>query len=152
MHMETLLNRGYHRACMVVEAPDAKHPIQLTNRIAIIEPPAKERYMEFRKNVTEQGVTLQFQFPHAPWSLEYFERLQDLLKQREYRFKVWPVGPKDKFLPDIDQFIVVYLEQDLEHAIILTKLVLLEIFKLNPSDIALVWFADISPSEEKIGF
>lgn len=65
-HMETLLYRGYDRGFMVVEAPDAKRSMQLTNRIMIIEAPATERYMEFTKLITEKGVTLQFQFPRAP--------------------------------------------------------------------------------------
>src|SRR5215813_7045997 len=77
MHMEALLYRGYDRGFMVVEAPDAKRSMQLTNRRllrnplrhhfwavesflkqVVIEAPATERYMEFTKNITENGVNL----------------------------------------------------------------------------------------------
>jgi hypothetical protein len=152
-YLETLLYRGYDRAIMMVEAPDQKRSEQFANRIAIIESPARERYMQFTKHITEKGATFQLQFARAPWSAECYQSLQELLKQREYHFEIWPVRPEDKFGPGIDEFIVVYLQQDLELAIRLTKLILLEVFKLEPSDTALVWFLNISPNKhEKVGF
>ena len=108
--------------------------------------------MQFTKHITDKGVTLQLQFARAPCSAEYYPKLQDLLKQREYYFDIWPVRPEDKFAPEIDEFIVVNLEQDLERAVRLTKLILLEIFKLNPGDNASVWFGNIGSSKRKIGF
>jgi hypothetical protein len=152
-HLETLLYRGYDRAAMMVEAPDAKRLMQFANSLFIVEAPATERYMQFTKCITDTGVTIQLQFPRAPWSLQYYDEVQELLKQGEYYYKIWPVRPEDKFAPEIDQFIVVYLERDLQQAIILTKLILLEIFKLKPSDTALVWFGNVSADKnKKIGF
>jgi hypothetical protein len=127
--------------------------ILLVAALFIIESPAKERYMQFTKHITEKGVTFQLQFARAPWSAELYQPLQELLKQREYHFEIWPVRPEDKFDPGIDQFIVVYLQQNLELAVRLTKLILLEVFKLEPSDTALVWFLNISPNKnERVGF
>lgn len=155
-YIETLLFYGYDRAFMMVEAPSGKQPWRFGkwfgNLTVLYEAPARTHFMQFTKHITESGVILQLQFAHAPWSARYYQPLQDLLKQREYYFDIWPVRPEDKFGPEIDEFIVIALEQDVQRAIILIKLILLDIFKLNPSDNASVWFGNIGSSKRKIGF
>jgi hypothetical protein len=133
-YLEALLYKGFDRAMMFVTAPDGKHS------------------MQFTKYLMDHGVVIQFQFPRAPWSTRYYEPLQRLLKERHYYFQIWPVGPQDKFDPEIDQFIVVSLEQSLEHAEALVKLVLLEIFKLDPSDNVMVWLVNKRVGNRKTGF
>jgi|SRR5215213_1238919 len=152
-YIETLLYQGYDRAFMMVEARGPKRPLQFGNLTFTYEAPATTHFMQFTKCITENGVTLQLQFARAPWSLEYYDQLQELLKQREYYYDLWPVRPGDKFSPEIDQFIVVSLGQDVEHSAVLTKLILVEIFKLKPSDTVLVWYGNINPNKNrKIGF
>lgn len=152
-YMEALLYQGYDQAFMMVEARPAKRPMQFGNLIFTYESPAKTHYMQFTKYITEEGVTLQLQFARAPWSLEYYNQLQVLLKQREYYFDLWPVRPEDKFGPEIDEFIVVYLGQDVERSVALAKLILLEIFKRKPNDTVLVWYGNLHPNKnKKIGF
>ena len=151
-YIETLLFHGYDRAFMMVEAPSGKRPRRFGNLTVLFEAPAKTHFMQFTKHITESGVILQLQFAHAPWSARYYQQLQRILKQREYYFDIWPVRPEDKFAPEIDEFIVVYLGQDVQRAVMLTKLILLDIFNLNPSDNASVWFGNIGSSRRKIGF
>lgn len=151
-YIETLLFHGYDRAFMMVEAPSGKQPRRFGNLTVLFEAPAKTHFMQFTKHITESGVILQLQFAHAPWSARYYQQLQGLLKQREYYFDIWPVRPEDKFAREIDEFIVVYLGQDVQRAVMLTKLILLDIFNLNPSDNASVWFGNIGSSKRKIGF
>lgn len=133
-YMETLLHRGYDKGLMMVEAPDGK------------------RSMQFIKCITENDVFLQFQFPRTRWSAEYFTPLQEILNQRNYHSRIWSVSPEDKLGPEIDQVILVFLAQDLEHAIALAKLVLLEVFKLDASDEAIIWYRNVSIINKKIGF
>ena len=151
-YIETLLFHGYDRAIMMVEAPSGKRPWHFGPLTVLYEAPAKTHFMQFTKHITESGVILQLQFARAPWSARYYQQLQDLLKQREYYFDLWPVRPEDKFAPEIDEFIVVYLGQDVPRAVMLIKLILLDIFNLNPSDNASVWFGSIGSFRKKIGF
>ena len=135
--IEALLYRGYDRGFMIVEAPDRKRFIQFT------------KYVKKRKQAG-----LQFDFPCAPWSMEYFEPLKEILSQRKFEYVIQPVKPLPKLRPEdqVSEFIVVDLHQDLDAAVELTKIVLLEIFKLNPSDDVIVWYRHLSLYLEKIGF
>jgi len=58
------------------------------------------------------------------------------------------VRPQDQ----VSEFIVVDVKQDVDAAVVLTRLVLLEIFRLNPRNNVTVWFRNISIQVEKIGF
>ena len=132
-YLETLFYRGYDHGAMIVEAPDEK------------------RYMQFTKHILDQGVFLQFQFPRAAWSTPYYEPLKDLLNRGNYYYQVHQVRPEE-FMDHPDEFIVVALEQKLEAAVALAKLVLLEIFKLDPSDDVLIWYGGLSTFNKKVGF
>ena len=148
---ETLLSKGYDGALMMVEAPSGKRPRQFANLTWLSELPAKTKFVQFTKYITENGVTLQLHFACAPWSASYYPALQDLLRQRGCYFDIYVVQDDDKFYPDIKEFIAVNLGQDVEQAISLTKLILLELFTLTPSDNASVWYANLSPYN-KVGF
>ena len=136
-YIEALLYRGYDRGFMIVEAPDGK------------------RFIQFRKYIKKKNqVGLQFDFPRAPWSAEYVQPLKDSLSQHKFNYEIQHVTPVPKLKPEdqVSEFIVVDLSQDLDAAVELTKLVLLEIFKLNPSNNVTVWYCNISIHVEKIGF
>ena len=136
-YIEALLHRGYERGFMIIEARDRKRFIQFT------------KYIKQKKQVG-----LQFDFPRAPWSVEYFEPLTELLNQRKFEYELQQVNPSpDRRSEDqVSEFIVVDLKQDLDAAVELTKLVLLEIFKLSPVDTVTLWYRDVSLYDEKIGF
>lgn len=136
-YLEALLNRGYDRGFMVIQAPDRK------------------RFIQFSKYMKDAQVPgLQFDFPQAAWSQEYSERLKALLDQRNYKYEIQTVepSPKDKSANAVSEFVVIDLQQDLKAAAELSKLVFLEVFKLNSSDTVALWFVNVSPWDEKIGF
>ena len=136
-YIEALLYRGYQRGFMIIEARDRKRFIQFT------------KYIKKKKQVG-----LQFDFPRAPWSAEYFESLTELLNQRKFEYELQQVNPspQHKLEDQVSEFIVVDLKQDLDAAVELTRLVLLEIFKLSPVDTVTLWYRHISLYDEKIGF
>ena len=108
------------------------------------------KYIQKKK----KQVGIQFDFPRAPWSAEYVEPLKDLLSQLEFEYEIQQVAPVPELRPQdqVSEFIVVDLKQDLEAAVELTRLVLLEIFRLNPRNNVTVWYCNISIHVEKIGF
>ena len=136
-YVEALLYRGYDRGFMIVEAPDRKRFVQFTKYIG-----------------KKKQVGIQFDFPRAPWSAEYVEPLKDLLSKRNFEYEIQQVTPVPELRPQdqVSEFIVVDLKQDLEAAVELTRLVLLEIFRLNPRNNVTVWYCNISIHVEKIGF
>ena len=136
-YLETLLHRGYDRGFMIIEAPDRKRFIQFS------------KYIKDRK-----CVGLQFDFPCGPWSAEYFEPLKSLLNRRNYEYEIQKVNPspKLKLSDQVSEFIVVDLKQDLDSASELSRLVLLEIFRIDATDTAIIWFMGISLWDERIGF
>ncbi|HET8670697.1 MAG TPA: hypothetical protein VFM05_08755 [Candidatus Saccharimonadales bacterium] len=136
-YMEALLSRGYDRGFMIIEAPD------------------RRRFIQFSKYIkNETGAGLQFDFPLVPWSEEYFEPLKAVLDQRSYKCQIEHVNPspKHEVKNQVREFLVIDLEQDLEKASELSKLVFLEVFKLKPSDMVTLWFVNISINDERIGF
>lgn len=136
-YLEVLLYRGYDRGFMIMEAPD------------------RRRFIQFSKYIkNEKNVGLQFDFPRAPWSEEYFGSLKAVLDQRDYEYQIQHVNPspKHRLENQVSEFLVVDLGQYLDKASELSKLVFLEVFKLNPSDTVALWFVHISVHDEKIGF
>jgi hypothetical protein len=127
---KTLLYRGYDTGFLVIETPDRK------------------RFLQFRKYIIKRGeVGLQFDFPLAPWSKEYYVALNKILYDREIAYEA-----KTTTADTVAAFITVDLDQDYEKANELAKIVLLEVFKLRPSDQIKLYFNNINPRDEKVGF
>jgi hypothetical protein len=137
LYLEALLYRGYDGGYMIIEAPD------------------RRRFIQFSKYIKNERVAgLQFDFPRAPWSEEYFGPLKALLDRRNYTNEIEKVdpAPKQRLKNQVVEFLVIDLDQDLDKASELSKLVFLEVFRLNPSDTVTLWFVDVSIHDEKIGF
>ena len=118
-YLEALLYRGYDGGYAIIEASD------------------RRRFIQFSKYIkNENGVGLQFDFPRAPWSEEYFGPLKALLEQRTINYEIQPVdpAPEQNFKNQVVEFLVIDLAQDLNKASELSKLVFLEVFRLSPSD------------------
>lgn len=136
-YLEVLLYRGYDLGFMIIEAQD------------------RERFIQFSKYIgREKNVGLQCDFPRAPWSERYYDSLKDLLKQRNYECEIQSVEPVPSLRVEdqVDEFLMIDLNQDLDASVALVRLVLLEIFKLDPSDTVTLWFDNVSVRDEKIGF
>lgn len=136
-YLETLLYRGYDRGFLIIEAQD------------------RERFIQFSKYIGGKNKAgLQFDFPRAPWSTEYYDSLEDLVKNGNYEYEIQSIdlSPEQKLEGHVDEFLMVDLSQNLEAAVELARIVLLEIFKLDPTDTVTLSFDNISVSDEKIGF
>ena len=149
--LEALLHRGADRASLMIEVIDADRLTKLKDRVSIIEAPSKTNFLQFKKYDTTKGSTLQLHFPRAPWSQAYYVQVQELLKQRgaSYVIRPWRLKIMNRY--KIDETIAVYLEQDLEQAVSLAKIILFEVFKLTPRDNALFWFHRVPPADSSEG-
>jgi hypothetical protein len=134
-YLEVLLKRGYDRGFMIMEAPD------------------RQRFIQFSKYFKDgEHFGLQFDFPNAPWSTEYFEALKSLLQQRDYDYDIQQIDLRPHTRPQkqVSEFIVVDLNQDLDRASDLCKSVLDDIFKLNATDTMTIWFMNVSIFDETV--
>lgn len=136
-YFKALLYRGYNRGFLVIERP------------------TKDRFIQFSKYITDEGkVGLQFDFPRAHWSTDYCERLKDVLKQRGYQYEVQKIGETGVpgSLDLVSEFIEVDLRQDLKAATELARLALLDVLGIKPDEPLILYFVNISPKDERIGF
>lgn len=135
--LQVLLYRGFDRGYLVIETRGGRRFVQFS------------KYIRSRRNVG-----LRFDFPRAPWSEAYFETLRGLLEGHGFEYDVRRAEPAEAAAarPPVSEFVVVDLKQDLEAAARLTRLALLEVFKLGPDEPITLFFVNVSPREERIGF
>jgi hypothetical protein len=127
---KTLLDRGYDRGFLVIETPD------------------KKRFLQFRKYIISRGeVGIQFDFPLAPWSEGYYAALNKILYDRQIAYEAKTTGEDP-----VAAFITVDLSRDIKKANELAKIVLLEVFMLRASDRIKLYFNNINPRDQKVGF
>jgi len=128
--LEILLFRGYDTGRLFITIPKDK------------------RFLQFSKYIDEgSSVGLRFDFPLAEWSRNYYEPLRTALVKAGFEFNTERTG-NDK----MPEFTVIDLKQDLKSALALAQLVLQEIYELNRNDRVELYFENVSPKEEKIGF
>ena len=96
--------------------------------LLMIEPDRK-RFVQFRLYSKDGERGVEFGFPLAPWSEHYYESLNKILYQQGVDYHTVTTGQNT-----VVSFIIVDLKQDLVAAMHLSKLVLLEVFKLKPED------------------
>ena len=127
---KVLLYRGYDGGLMFIEAPDRK------------------RFLQFRKYIkSRSNVGVEFSFPFAPWSGEYYEKVKESLERRGIDFSV--VRTNEQV---VTEFLLIDLKQDVEKGIEVARLILREVFGLRPDEIISLYFVNVSPREERIGF
>jgi len=128
--LEVLLFRGYDRGRLFIRIP---------NDI---------RFLQFSKYIDkDSSVGLHFDFPLAEWSTNYYGPLKIALANAGFLFDIKPTG--DGRIPE---FIVVELKQNSKSALTLALLVLQDIYGLNENDPIELYFENVSPKDEKIGF
>jgi len=126
---ETLFERGYDRGFLVIEAP-------------------RERFIQFSKYIKKKGeLGLRFDFPLAPWSEKYYETLKKILYERGIDYEIRSTGQDN-----VAAFITIDFKKDFTKAMDLAKLVLVEVFLLQPTDKLKLYFDHINPRDERVGF
>ena len=88
---------------------------------------------------------MQFDFPKVLWSENYYELVKSEVSKNAFQFSL----EKDS---DCAEFIAVDLNQDISRAVALAKLIIQSVFKLNPNTKLDLYFENVSPKDEKIGF
>jgi hypothetical protein len=134
--LRTILHRGYNGGFMMIET--AK----------------KEPFLQISKYIRSKGdVGLSLDFPQAPWSEVYFEKLKRELDKLAWLYEIEPTNPTQTEVPNlVSSFLTLDLEQDLQRANELVKLCLLKIFGLPEQELVTVFFINASLVDEKIGF
>jgi hypothetical protein len=126
---KTLFERGYDRGFLVIEAP-------------------RDRFIQFSKYIRKKGdLGLQFDFPLAPWSEKYYETLKRTLYERGIDYEIQSTGEDT-----IAAFISIDCKKDFTKAMDVAKLVLVEVFLLQPTDKLKLYFYNINPRDERVGF
>lgn len=108
---KTLLYSNYETSFLVIEAPN------------------KHRFVQFARYQQGRKAGMQFDFPLAPWSEKYYEKLQRTLHDKGIDFETEPTSEKV-----VLSFITIDFKQDWEGAMEFAKLVLLEVFGMQPND------------------
>lgn len=126
---ETLFERGYDRGFLVIEAP-------------------RNRFIQFSKYIRKRGeLGLQFDFPLAPWSQKYYETLKKTLYERAIDYEIQSTGEDN-----VAAFITIDFKTDFTKAMDVAKLVLVQVFLLQPTDKLKLYFHNINPRDERVGF
>ena len=99
------------------------------NGFLVIEAPNKKRFIQFARYTGKKKAGIQFDFPLAPWSEKYYEKLKAILYDQGIDYETQTTGQDT-----VVSFITVDLKQDLAKAMELARLVPLEVFKLKPDD------------------
>ena len=126
---KTLFERGYDRGFLVIEAP-------------------RGRFIQFSKYIRRNGnLGLQFDFPLAPWSEKYYETLKKTLYERGIDYEIQSTSDDI-----VAAFITIDFKNDFTRAMDVAKLVLVEIFVLQPTDKLKLYFHNINARDERVGF
>jgi hypothetical protein len=131
--LRVLLYRGYNGGFLIIEAREG------------------EPFIQFSKYIANDRVGIQFDFPQAPWSKDYFDPLKQALDRRFSKYKVSDVPGSDLSNP-VTKFLEIDLGQDLEAAAELARLSLVDVFKVDPNENLTIYFDGVSPKDQKIGF
>jgi hypothetical protein len=99
------------------------------NGFLVIEAPNKKRFIQFARYTRKRKAGIQFDFPLAPWSEKYYEKLKTILYDHGIDYETQATGQDI-----VASFITVDLKQDLAKAMELARLVLVEVFRLKPDD------------------
>ena len=128
--LEALFYRGYDGGFICIEIPKSRS------------------FIQFSKYMGTRGVVgLQFDFPLADWSKEYYAKLSSVLNDRAVKYEIQSTGEAG-----VSEFLVVDLKQDVKMASYLAKLVIQDVFDLGKDDCVDLYFENVSPRNEKIGF
>jgi hypothetical protein len=134
---KALLYRGYSNGLMMIETPKRTEP-----------------FVQFSKYISGGPPGLQSHFPRAEWSLSYFAVLKVWLDNEGYAYEVIDADMTERpesYKP-VHEFICVDFKQDIVAACKFARFALMECFGAPPERIFHLYFMNIGPLEEKIGF
>lgn len=120
--------------------------------LLIIQARGGQPFIQFLKYIDDAGVGIRSDFPLAPWSKGYFDRLRQSLDQRSTKYSIYDVPESESLNNPVTKFIEIDFGQDLDAASELARLTLVDVFNLNPDEILTYYFEGVSPKDEKIGF
>ena len=127
---KVLLYRGYDGGLMFIEAPDRK------------------RFLQFRKYIkSKSNVGIELGFPLAPWSGEYYEIVKESLERKGIDYSI--AGTSGRVTTE---FLLIDLKQDVGKGVEVARLILGEVFGLIPDETISLYYVNVSPKEERIGF
>ena len=132
--LSVLFYRGHKGGLLIIEAREGK------------------LFIQFLKYIDHHGVGIRSDFPLAPWSKNYFDRLRQSLDERLTKHTVYDVPESESFNNTVTKFIEIDFGQDLDAAAELARLTLVDVFNLNPDEMLTYYFEGVSPKDEKIGF
>jgi hypothetical protein len=131
--LEVLLYRGYENGFMVIQVPtDRKF----------------KRFIQFSKYIVDnRNVGLEFNYPLSEWSQPYYKKLKDILIENRIKFEIENTGHEK-----IPEFLVIDVKQNLDMANKISKLVFNDLYEIGKEGMIELYYHNISPREEKIGF
>lgn len=126
-YLRMLLRRGYNGGFLVIQVPNS--PL----------------FLQFAKYVTQEGrAGLQFDFPLADWSRSHWQPLIHAVTTHGFPF-MFQKGS------DGTEFLVINLNQEIDRAAWLARLVLRTIYGLMDDQSVALFFQNVSPHDEQIG-
>lgn len=129
-YLKTLLYRGYDKGFMCIDLPGRKGI-----------------FLQLNKYIQENDTGIQLCFPLANWSKTYYNDIKKVLIKQSIPFSI-----EKKETDNVPVFLIVDFDKDLEMAYRVVKMILQEIFKIGENTLVNLYFENISPREEKVGF
>ena len=112
----------------------------------VIEIPKAPIFIQFSKYILKNGcIGLQFDFPVAPWSERYYEKLKLELEKNGFYYT-----SKQTRVHEVREFLTVDVKQDVSGAATLARSILRSVFGLHEHSPVTLYFSKVSPKEETI--
>jgi hypothetical protein len=129
-----LFHRGFNGGFMIVQVPyDSKK---------------FKRFIQFSKYIGgKKKVGLQLDYPLAEWSKPYYEKLKSVLKRNDILFDIEKTDEEG-----VPEFLVIDFKKDLEKAENVASLIFQELYGFSPDYCVELYFVNVNPKDEKIGF
>lgn len=131
LFLQTLLKRGFDGGVLVFE---------------VMERSKTRRFIQFAKRITAPGVIgIEFGFPNAPWSRQYFEPMCNSLASAGFSVRVTQTGRDDT-----SAFLTVNLGSDLSAAVRLVDVALKQVLRVTESARIDALLTHVSPRDELV--
>ena len=115
----------------------------------VIEIPKTPVFIQFSKYIMKNGcIGLQFDFPLAPWSEEYYEQLKQELQRSGFCYTTGQTRADEEVL--VREFLTVDIKKDVSKAATLARTILRSVFGLHEYSQVTLYFSNVSPKEETI--
>lgn len=131
-YLAILMRRGYDGGYLLIHEP-AGHR-------------GRRRFVQFRKYITSPGrFGIEFSFPDAPWSHEYFEDVRTFVEEIGC-----PIRHEQVHGADTVGFLNVDLARDVETGARIASHIMTEIFRVPVDEAVVVTLHDVSPHGDPV--